>query len=141
MVTYKDVQDAEEGKKMIEDKRAEEKAHSILNSELFQQEAEVKQLEAQGQSDDVQAIAEDAVQHMQQLEQQGQDPMGFLQQLPPEVQERITQLLNGQQPVPEGQEPPQQEMAEGQPQQGQPQQGNNPMADLTAMSKQLAGGM
>lgn len=144
MVTYKDIQEAEEGKKLLDDKRAEHKAMSILNDQMFNEEQEVIDLEAQAEqegadvaSQEVDQVAREALDMMENLEAQGQDPMVVLSQLPPEVQQRITAILDSEEAALMNDNGV---SDNSQPQQQQPmnQGSGDAMSDLVGMATNLA---
>lgn len=148
MITFDEIEQIQQGKQLLEDKKAEEKAHSILNSELLAREEEVEGMESnnamptsfeplaspagdqammegqQGETppqEHIDQVATEAIQMMEQAEANGQDPMAILGQLPPQVQERIAQMLDG-----------------GVEQQGQaPQQQQDPMQDVLTQAAAL----
>jgi alkanesulfonate monooxygenase SsuD/methylene tetrahydromethanopterin reductase-like flavin-dependent oxidoreductase (luciferase family) len=111
-VTFNDIERRRKADMLLQDNEATEKAHSILNAELFQKEEQLQQQDQQlqqGSSEldntELMQTAQQVVDKMQEVEAQGQDPMQLLAQVPPEVQQAVSQLLSD-----DGMQQPQQDM-------------------------------
>jgi alkanesulfonate monooxygenase SsuD/methylene tetrahydromethanopterin reductase-like flavin-dependent oxidoreductase (luciferase family) len=116
-VTFNDIERRRKADTLLQDNEATEKAHSILNAELFQKEEQLQQQDQQLQqghdeldNTELMQTAQQVVDKMQEVEAQGQDPMQLLAQVPPEVQQAVSQLLSDDDMQQQGQEQPQQDM-------------------------------
>jgi hypothetical protein len=137
-VTYADVEEREIGKQT----KISELADLKIENDIANQERELGAEEQMlSEKSDV-AMTEDAlafIDQMDQIHDDGGDPMEMYDRLPPEMQERVSQLLNNERGVQEEQmeaSPMDGFQAMPNPQeQGIPQQGN---VNITDQAKRIA---
>lgn len=111
-------------------------ADSKIDNDLSEQEAIVDTEIAQQGADTDDKLTQDAlavIEQMDIIQDQGGDPMEAYSQLPPVLQNKVSEILNGQQ-----QQEPQQQQESQQQQEPQQQQQEQPQQSLTQQASGIA---